>query len=858
MARTKIDYGIDLGTTNSAIARMENGSPVIKKSTTGSTQTHTTASCVSYKFYKKTKKTKTFVGNVAYRTLESERLKAFRNNDKTLINTFEEFKRTMGTDKKYESKNMNKSFSSDELSAEVLKALKGYVRDEDINSVVITVPAKFQGYQKDATKKAAELAGFQHCILLQEPIAASMAYGVDAQSVDGEWLVFDFGGGTFDAALMKANEGIMKVVDTEGDNRLGGKNLDLAIVDEIIMPYLEENYSIANILADDERKILLRNAVKRFAEETKINLSPADKSQYDILTDEPMGEDDEGVEIEIDLSVTKEQYEEVVKPIFQKAIDLSLKLLKNNNLSGSDLTTVLMIGGPTFSETLRNMIREQITEKVDVSIDPMIAVAQGAALFASTKDIPEDIRVIDKSKIQLKLIYQADTVETNEPVGVFVLRDKTEGDVPEKLFVELKRQDKGWASGKVELKGDSERVEVILEAGKSNGFEVLIYDDKGTEFPCEPESLSIIQGFKTPGITLPFGVCIEILDTSVGKQHLKAIKGISKNQSLPAKGKDIFHTQKDIRPGNKSDQIRIPVFYANKAGTKAIHNFDGWRGEIVISGENIPGMLPKGSDVELTIEIDENEDIKVSASFPYLDDEMIEDTIIKGKRKMPSREEIEKKLKKANDNLENLEEEYPEVDQIKIEEIRTALNKLSEQLDKGGAEADTREEIFGQINKNMIAMDELESSGEWPKVMQELKEALEHLEATKEQFGNDKAEQIVNQINDQVRSVIEKQDLKMAKDLTNQISAIDFALVDQGAGVALEISYIKGFDDDFDMCEWKNRGEARQLINEAKNIINANRATKQNLRPIVGQLFGLLPQAQQGIGGQTDDDILEK
>jgi len=849
MARTKMDYGIDLGTTNSAIARMENGDSIIKKSE--AFQKDTTPSCIHFN-----RKKSIIVGDKAYSILGREAISSFKNNDKTLINTFIEFKRQMGTDEKYKSKNMEKSYSSEELSAEVLKALKGYVRNEDINSVVITVPAKFQGYQKDATKKAAELAGFQHCILLQEPIAASMAYGVDAKSIDGEWLVFDFGGGTFDAALMKASEGIMKVVDTEGDNHLGGKNLDLAIVNEIIMPYLEENYSIANIRADDVRKSLLRNAVKRFAEETKIEMSTKEKTS--IESEESVGEDDDGKEIRLDINVSKDEYEKVAKPIFQRAIDLSLKLLKNNKLSGSDLTTVLMVGGPTFSETLRNMIREQITRKVDVSIDPMIAVAQGAALYASTKDIPDDIREIDKSKIQLKLSYQSDTVETEEKVGVRILRDKTEGEIPEKLFVELKRQDKGWASGKVELKGDAEIIDILLEAGKSNGFEVVIYDEKGTEFPCEPESISIIQGFKTAGATLPFDVCIEILDTSVEKQCLRTIKGLSKNQSLPAKGSDVFQTQKDIRPGNSSDQIRIPVYYANEAGSKAIHHFDGLRGEIVITGDSITGMLPKGSDVELTFEIDESEMIKVSASFPYLDDEMIENTIDPLVRKMPSKEEIEKRLKKANDNLENLEEEYPEIDQVKIEEIRTVLNKLSEQLGKGGAEADAREEIFGQINKNMIEMDKLESDSEWPKVMQEMTEALERLENNNEQFGNEKTTQMIRKINGQVKSVIENQDLKTAKGLTQQISSISFAIVDQGAGVALEISMIKGFDDDFDMHDWKNRSEAQQLINEAKNIINANRATKQNLRPIVGQLFGLLPQTQQGIGGQTDDDVLVK
>ncbi|MBC8185736.1 Hsp70 family protein [candidate division KSB1 bacterium] len=772
ITRHKIDYGISLGNEYAAIARMENGTPVVIKSS--EYQEDKTPCCVHF-----TKKGYLIVGHRAVIVSKAEHMIAYIKNDSSFTNTFAEFRRTMGTDEKYESKNTGKSYSSDELSSEVLRTLKGYVRDEEINSVVITVPAKFQGYQNDATKKAAELAGFQHCILLQEPIAASMAYGVDAKSIDGEWLVFYFGGGTFDAALMKASEGIMKVVDTEGDNHLGGKNLDLAIVDEIIMPYLEENYSIENIVGDEERNRLLRNAVKRFAEEAKINLSPADKSQYDILTVEPMGEDDDGNEIEIDLSVTKEQYEMVVKPIFQKAIDLSLKLLKNNNLSGADLTTVLMIGGPTFSETLRNMIREQITEKLNVSIDPMTVVAKGAALFASIKDIPDDIRETDKSKIQLKLSYQPDTVETEEKVGVRVLRDKTDGDIPEKLFIALKRQDKGWASGKVELKGDAEIIDIHLEAGKSNGFEIVIYDEKGTEYPCEPESISIIQGFKTAGATLHFSVCIEVLDISAGKQLLTAVKGLSKNQSLPARGSLVIQTKVDIHPGKSSAQIRIPLYYANEAGTKAIHLIDGLRGEILITGSDISGFLPKGSDVEITIDIDESEMIKVSAKIPYLDDEIIENTINPEVRKMPSKEEIEKRLKKANDNLENLEEEYPEVDQIKIEEIRTALNKLTEQLDKGGAEADTREELFGQINKNMIAMDKLESDSEWPKVMQELYVAFDLLKTTSSLFSNGEHLQIINKLNQQVELVIEKQDIRLTKDLIKQIDSIENAILDE-------------------------------------------------------------------------------
>ena len=239
MARIKIDYGIDLGTTNSAICRMEKGQPVIKKI---EVTDDTMPSCVYFN-----RRGGLEVGAHAYSSMKSDKCRATKSWKLEDTNTFVEFKRTMGTDKVYHSKNMEEkglksNYTSEELSAEVLKALKSFVTDENFHSVVITVPAKFTVNQTAATKQAAKLAGFEHCELLQEPIAASMAYGISSDDKDGYWMVFDFGGGTFDAALLKVEDGIMQVFDTEGDNYLGGKNLDYAIVDEIIIPYLKENY----------------------------------------------------------------------------------------------------------------------------------------------------------------------------------------------------------------------------------------------------------------------------------------------------------------------------------------------------------------------------------------------------------------------------------------------------------------------------------------------------------------------------------------------------------------------------------------------------------------------------------------
>ena len=282
MARNKIDYGIDLGTTNSAICRMEKGVPVAIKT---DVLKDTMPSCISVN-----KKGSIKVGDGAYNDMKQDKRRATKTWRVGASNTYVEFKRTMATNTNYVCTNKNCNYTSEELSAEVLKTLKSFVTDETFSSVVITVPAKFTVNQKTATIEAAKMAGFKHCELLQEPIAASMAYGLTAEEKNGIWMAFDFGGGTFDAALLKVEDGIMQVFDTEGDNYLGGKNLDYALVDKIIVPYLKQNYSIDNIWMDAEKKEILRDAMKTYAEDAKNQLSF--KDHEDIISNlGDLGED---------------------------------------------------------------------------------------------------------------------------------------------------------------------------------------------------------------------------------------------------------------------------------------------------------------------------------------------------------------------------------------------------------------------------------------------------------------------------------------------------------------------------------------------------------------------------------------
>ncbi|MEI7421475.1 MAG: Hsp70 family protein [Prolixibacteraceae bacterium] len=849
MARIKIDYGIDLGTTNSAIARMENGEVKIKKS---ERQMDTTPSCVRFK------NQSISVGIDAYNRYGDEHLEAFKDfskygNTQHDFNTFIEFKRTMGTDKPYPSKSSGWTLNSEELSAEVLKALKSFASDEEISSVVITVPARFRNNQIDATQKAAELAGFNYCELLMEPIAASIAYSDGGKSVNGYWLVFDFGGGTFDAALMRVEEGIMKVVDTDGDNNLGGKDLDYAIVDHIIIPYLRDNYKIEKILSNEYGKRELREALKRFAEEAKIGISPSSKISSNISTDKPIGEDDEGNKIEIEMEMSLENFQKAIAPAFQRAIDITKKMLEKNNIESSDLEMVLLVGGPTLSQTIRRMLQEQMKTKIDTSKDPMTCIAVGAALFASSIDIPTTFQKRDKEKIQLILKYPSNTVESQVDFGIKINRSQSNGKIPSKIYVELSRKDKAWSSGKVEIEGDAEIISLQLSACKSNGFEITIYDEKGSLIPCEPSSFNIINGFTQPSATLPYDLGIEIADIESTNNPLDVFKGLKKNDSLPAKGKGTYKTQKDIRPGRIEDKIRFPI-WEGEANTRAIYNFPA--GNVLVTGEDLPKFLPKGSEVAITIEVDKSRVIRFKAYFPDID-ETIERRIERTDQAEYDADEMDYTIEKSKNLLSKLLDESSTIDFSEAKKLRSELDELKEILENGRTDYNTKTKVMERLRLAMIELDAIEIAGEFPKAEEELNDAIVDLKVTHQRYGNDQTAKALEQFQILANDAIKNENLKAAKELTSQIRSFDFAIVDQASGVAMDISYIKGFDDNFESYNWRNKSQARQFIIQAKQIIATN-PTRQKLRPIIHDLFRLLPEPERPKLSEKDDEFLTR
>lgn len=826
MARNKIDYGIDLGTTNSAICRMEKGEPVVIKT---DVLKDTMPSCISVN-----KKGSIKAGDSAYNTMKQDKRRATKSWHKGASNTYVEFKRTMATDTQYPCSNLHKSFSSEELSAEVLKALKSFVTDEKFSSVVITVPAKFTVNQKTATMEAAKMAGFKHCELLQEPIAASMAYGVSSEEKDGLWMVFDFGGGTFDAALLKVEDGIMQVFDTEGDNYLGGKNLDYAIVDNIIIPYLQENYAIDGYLQDEEKKEVLRDAMKTYAEDAKNQLSF--KDHEDIISNlGDLGEDEDGEEIELDLTLSQAQVFDVMRPYFQKAVDICKNLIQRNNLNGSQITKLILVGGPTHSPLIRQMLREQVTPNVDTSIDPMTAVATGAALYASTMDAEVSDKEIKVGTVKLDVSYESTTVEMAEYVPVCL----AEGSILNRVFVEFVRGDKAWASGKVEINSKGDVVELNLLEGKANSFNISCYDDKGNILPCFPNEITIIQGSVVGAAPLPYNIAIARWDRNKKRSVIRMAKGLEKKKPLPATGViNDLKTTRQLRPGLSSDVLTVPIHQVDdfeEAEGKSASLYEHVA-DVVITGEDVDTLMPADSLVDVTLKVDSSEQMRLEVRFlaTGFTVEKVLDTSKKHTME-DTNEQISKGFAEAESAMKTLSESGIDVNELQEElaAIRTDNENTTE-----------KKEVLNHLRELLRKIEKLDAGTEWERVEKELREEFDKLEKAQDDLGNERSAQLVDQLRTQTDNAIRSKNVQVGREVLEQVTRLFFELT-----ILFQcMGFIRYCNERFASLHWKDSSRARQLVNRGMEQIN-NNPTTEGLRSIAAELLELLPKDGDRPGG---------
>jgi len=807
MSRTTIDFGIDLGTTNSAIAVLRGTVPDVIKN---NLDNDITPSAVFID------KRGVQVGLRAKGKLE------FENSAE---DGYIEFKRRMGTDFKYEFKTSGRTMRPEEVSAEVLKTLRGDVQQrlgEDVQACVITVPAAFEQKQCAATKKAGELAGFTQCPLIMEPTAAALAYGFQVDVTKEYWLVYDFGGGTFDACLMKAEDGAVNIVNHGGDNYLGGSDIDWAVVEKLIVPHLASNYNLPDFSRGNKRWRTALAVIKRATEAAKIHLSRSDSAYLE----DCRIKDADGSDIEVDFKLTRSALVDIAEPILMRSVDICKRVLKEKNLEPSAIEKVILVGGPTLAPYFREILRSNLGIELDHSVDPLTVVAKGAAVFAGTQRF-------DNKAAPKAALGQFDVDLKYKPVGA-ELDPTVRGEVKapngisvEGFSIEFVNQKTHWRSGKVPLKAEGRfKINLLAEKGEQNVFGIELWDAKGGKQVVIPNTLTY-----TVGLAISEQPIINSI--AIGLANNEADVFFKKGDPLPAKATRVYRSSATVKKGETGDVLKVPVVEGE------IEHADRNRllGTLDIRGNNLRRDVPAGSEIEVTLNIDASRIIRAKAYIPVLDEEI--EAVIDYNMASPDpkrlRQELDSELKRQaalRDKAENADDD--QANELLDEAGDT--DEIAGMLDAGKDDPDTANKAEKRLLEFKIHLDRAEDSLKWPALVTEANTALDELDTLVEEHGNSDQREKAGQFREQAEELIEQKRSEPLRKKLRQVLDLHNEILFEQPGFWLGFfNYLVE-----DRAKMRDPDAADRLIDQGRQFIN--RGNVQGLRNVVAQLLGLLPR----------------
>jgi len=563
MSKT-VDWGIDLGTTNSAVARMTNKGPEIIPV-----------------------RRMNYIPSAVARDKRGD-LKVGTDALNVHVGGARHFKRLMGTGNTHSLG--GEIWTPEELSSEVLKALRSAAKlktNEDIEDVVITVPAMFSQPQCAATNEAARLAGLNAVALLQEPIAAATAY-LSQNPADGHYLIYDLGGGTFDVSLIKLQRGEMSVIEHGGDNYLGGVDFDRAVLDWVL-DQIDRKGGDTQLFSDGWQRTQLFQA----CEEARVAVSEGDTAS--IYLDEfdlPIAK----------IELTRERAQDLVSDLVTRTIDISRDRIRTVR---SGVRAVLLVGGPTQMPYIRGRLSDELGFPLGLEQDPMTVVAEGAAVHAGTilrrSSGPVEAAV---NAAQLQLAYEPVSPDENTSVAGRITEPREF-----KGEIRLTTTDGGWESGWRTLANGAFTMDLNLGRRPLTEFKIALRDLQGREIPTEPASFTIRSGVRAAQPVAPYNY-------GVVRQGSKLGTLIRAGDPLPASGHDSFHLAKTLVAGSPDEAA---IYFVE--GNSSFPDENVRVGSFLLRGTELRRTLREGERIEVRMKMDESRRLRADIYIPVLDED---------------------------------------------------------------------------------------------------------------------------------------------------------------------------------------------------------------------------------------------
>ncbi|MEU4603002.1 Hsp70 family protein [Kribbella sp. NPDC023972] len=817
--RDTIDFGIDLGTTNSAIALAEGDTVTVIKSTDDSRDITPSAVWLP-------RPGLTRVGTKA-------RERAEQDPDNTAV----EFKQGMGLS------DAGKSFARagvrltpPQLSAEVLKVLRAdaalHLNADAPTAAVITVPAAFSLNQNKATVEAAVLAGFvPGCPLVQEPTAAAFAYGFHDTADRAYWMVFDFGGGTFDAAVVSKRDGDLRVLNHAGDPYLGGKLIDWALVDRVLAPAAARELGLTDFTRDAPAWRVSFARLKNAAEEAKIALSRSESAPLMVELDTGGG-----LTELFEYTLTRDELDRVAEPYYVRSINLCREAMRDSGLAPDAIDKLLLVGGVTLSPGLRERLAdpaEGLGIELDTRLDPTTVVARGAAVFASTVRHPAPTSAAPAAgEYAVELAYEPSVTTTTPTVAG---RLRAGRDLDWSGFSVVLANPEGrppFRSDNIALnRVGAFATEVDIDERRTSRFTIELFDPTGAPQKLTPNTLSIThREVEFGGARLTHSLGIQLADKAFSPL-------LRKGAGVPTRVRETFRTAQALHRRDDEAMIRIPVVQ----GERARADRNRLVGTLEIRPVDVRLDLPAGTEVEVTFEVDASNLVTVVADVPLIQAQF-EAEIDLDSIRTPSTETLHQLLADAERRVDEARraDDNPEVrDRLDRLEAEGTLTTAREQVRAASTDAGAAATAEDRLRDLHADLDEVEAAAGLPPLVRELLDLLAEAGELAARTGAARYDQELAALREQAQRAIDDQDIEAVRTQIDRTSQFLVRLESRQPGWPMRLFY--GLTEQPGLLPPTR--EADDLVREGRRAISTG--DERTLENVNQQLIRMIPRDEQ-------------